>query len=81
MKPRAEKDKYKLNWQKAPSVTTGGKKYFYYIDTDDGRIWVSWSKQMKLYVVSQIQGIILYTHEKLNHAKKYVERNYQNGTF
>lgn len=41
-----------INWVKCPSVTYGGKDYFYTAETPKGRHWVSWNRQTLVYDIT-----------------------------
>jgi len=43
----------KTKWVKAPSVTTGGKQYFYTALINSTRYWVVWSKVARKWMVTK----------------------------
>jgi Rubrerythrin len=63
-----------LGWRKAPSVTQGGKPYFWYIDTPGGRLWVVWNRAYGKWVVHDEQNKILAQFDSDKEGKNFVQQ-------
>lgn len=68
--------KTKYNWEKCPSVTTGGKAYFYYLAPDCANkrfaFWITWDRFKKHYSFNNGKQTFL-SRVKLNTVMKAAE--------
>ena len=67
MKPRAEKDKYRLKWVEFTPEVTGMKSSFYFVKTDDNIIYLVWKNHE--WKIRSSYGITLSTTKRLSQAK------------
>ena len=44
---------YSTKWQRAPSVTTGGKAYFWTRVKNNVRYWVVWDRQKRMWAATK----------------------------
>jgi hypothetical protein len=72
--------KLKTGWKKCPSVTAGGKKWFYY--HDGARLWVVWDRRIGKWMVKDADGPVQIPGSgntfdalfpALHAAQKYIE--------
>lgn len=63
-----------IKWQKVPSVTSGGKKYFWTAQTPRGRVWVIYDRHLKKWVI-QVEGSTrpVQTFGSPESSKKFVK--------
>ncbi len=73
--------KTKLNWEKCPSVSPGGKPYFWYLvlNIKDNRICfhVVWNRIQEKWVVQKNHEYVTYA-ESAEKGKKFVEELFEN---
>jgi len=63
----------KLTWKKFPSVTTGGKAYFYHAYLDGARSGsVVWNRRYQAYAI-EVEGISKGSNHDLKTAKSIVK--------
>ena len=42
----------KLRWAKCPAVRKGGKPYFYFTHTPQGKRWVVWDRNLQSWIIT-----------------------------
>jgi len=67
------KNKYNLKWRKLPSVTPGGKKYFYNANGKNGELFTVVWDRIKQSNALQINGLLLGFAPDVVQAKRYFE--------
>lgn len=75
VKEETQSGKVDPYWKKNPSVTTGGKPYFWSAHNDRGRpiYWVVWDRVYKKWVVQDSSQKLIAKFDSDSQGKKYVE--------
>lgn len=63
----------KLHWKKCPSVTGGGKPFFWTATRGETRYWVVWHREFKAWVIEDNYGAAYGNYSNPKAAMKYVE--------
>jgi len=73
---KKKKSKAGLKWSKMPSVTYGGKPYFWVARTPQGNVWVVWNRLKKAWVLEDWSERILKTFNTAEQGKKFANEYY-----
>ncbi len=63
----------KITWKPCPSVTTGGKPFFYVAKFNNDNYFVVWNRMLQLWALQRWDVTLKYFKSK-EQAKKYCEQ-------